>query len=91
MRLRIEESVLPCLRLGYIHPPSLFPVQGGWVGVKGIVLKKKLTAADFYNGYLHSWFQHNSKMLPEDCKFQTLKLAAAKKNLKGLEIRVRSN
>ncbi|XP_034536866.1 methionyl-tRNA formyltransferase, mitochondrial [Notolabrus celidotus] len=27
--------------------------KDGWVGFKDVVLKKKLTAADFYNGYLH--------------------------------------
>lgn len=30
---------------------SLF--QDGWVGFKAVLLKKRLTAADFYNGYLH--------------------------------------
>ncbi|KAM7151528.1 LOW QUALITY PROTEIN: methionyl-tRNA formyltransferase, mitochondrial [Macrochelys suwanniensis] len=51
----------------------------GWVGVKTVILKKKLTAADFYNGYLHPWFQQNSKMLHGDCRFHTLKLTTAKK------------
>ncbi|XP_038549389.1 methionyl-tRNA formyltransferase, mitochondrial isoform X2 [Micropterus salmoides] len=27
--------------------------KDGWVGFKTVVLKKRLTAADFYNGYLH--------------------------------------
>ncbi|XP_073319837.1 methionyl-tRNA formyltransferase, mitochondrial [Pagrus major] len=27
--------------------------QDGWVGFKTVLLKKRLTAADFYNGYLH--------------------------------------
>lgn len=27
--------------------------QDGWVGFKGVLLRKRLTAADFYNGYLH--------------------------------------
>lgn len=27
--------------------------QDGWVGFKAVLLKKRLTAADFYNGYLH--------------------------------------
>ena len=27
--------------------------QDGWVGFKMVLLKKRLTAADFYNGYLH--------------------------------------
>lgn len=28
-------------------------LQDGWVGFKAVLLKKRLTAADFYNGYLH--------------------------------------
>ncbi|XP_054858871.1 methionyl-tRNA formyltransferase, mitochondrial [Eublepharis macularius] len=58
----------------------------GWVGVKAVILKKKLTAADFYNGYLHPWFQQNSAELwmpPRECRFQTLKLPTAKKSPKG--------
>nr|XP_048722966.1 methionyl-tRNA formyltransferase, mitochondrial isoform X3 [Caretta caretta] len=51
----------------------------GWVGVKTVILKKKLTAADFYNGYLHPWFQQNSKNLYRDCRFHTLKLTTVKK------------
>ncbi|XP_019748777.1 methionyl-tRNA formyltransferase, mitochondrial isoform X2 [Hippocampus comes] len=27
--------------------------KDGWVGFKAVILKKRLTAADFYNGYLH--------------------------------------
>ncbi|XP_044045069.1 methionyl-tRNA formyltransferase, mitochondrial isoform X2 [Siniperca chuatsi] len=27
--------------------------KDGWVGFKAVLLKKRLTAADFYNGYLH--------------------------------------
>lgn len=30
-----------------------FLFQDGWVGFKAVLLKKRLTAADFYNGYLH--------------------------------------
>ncbi|XP_062998731.1 methionyl-tRNA formyltransferase, mitochondrial [Elgaria multicarinata webbii] len=55
----------------------------GCIGVKAVLLKKKLTAADFYNGYLHPWFQQNSKMPPGMCRFQTLKLATAKKTPRG--------
>ncbi|XP_060116161.1 methionyl-tRNA formyltransferase, mitochondrial [Heteronotia binoei] len=55
----------------------------GWVGVKALVLKKKLTAADFYNGYLHPWFQQDSKMPSGECRFQTLKPPAAKKSPEG--------
>ncbi|XP_039214804.1 methionyl-tRNA formyltransferase, mitochondrial isoform X2 [Crotalus tigris] len=55
----------------------------GWVGVKTIIHKKKLTATDFYNGYLHSWPQNNSQTAVKNCRFQTLKLTPVKKKLKG--------
>nr|XP_009679860.1 PREDICTED: methionyl-tRNA formyltransferase, mitochondrial [Struthio camelus australis] len=54
----------------------------GWIGIKTVILKKKLTAVDFYNGYMHSWFQQNSKTVHQECRFQTLKLNTAKKTLK---------
>ncbi|XP_026549293.1 methionyl-tRNA formyltransferase, mitochondrial-like [Notechis scutatus] len=54
----------------------------GWVGVKTIIHKKKLTATDFYNGYLHSWSQNNSLMVLKNCRFQTLKVTTAKKEAK---------
>lgn len=31
----------------------MFTVQDGWVGFKTVMLKKRLSAADFFNGYLH--------------------------------------
>uniref|UniRef100_A0A672IFW0 Methionyl-tRNA formyltransferase, mitochondrial n=1 Tax=Salarias fasciatus TaxID=181472 RepID=A0A672IFW0_SALFA len=31
--------------------------KDGWVGFKAVLLKKRLTAADFYNGYLHQSVQ----------------------------------
>uniref|UniRef100_A0A8B9NTS3 Methionyl-tRNA formyltransferase, mitochondrial n=1 Tax=Apteryx owenii TaxID=8824 RepID=A0A8B9NTS3_APTOW len=58
----------------------------GWVGIKTVVLKKKLTAVDFYNGYMHSWFQQNSKTVHQECRFQTLELNTAKKTLKERKI-----
>ncbi|NXN06881.1 FMT protein, partial [Indicator maculatus] len=57
----------------------------GWVGIKGVVLKKHLTAVDFYNGYMHSLFQQNSRSVQEECRFQTLELSMAKKTLKERE------
>ncbi|NXR06296.1 FMT protein, partial [Semnornis frantzii] len=57
----------------------------GWVGIKGVVLKKQLTAVDFYNGYMHSLFQKNSKSVHEQCRFQTLELSTPKKTLKHRE------
>ncbi|XP_009278768.1 PREDICTED: methionyl-tRNA formyltransferase, mitochondrial [Aptenodytes forsteri] len=58
----------------------------GWVGIKTVVLKKKLTAVDFYNGYMHSCFQKNSRTVHQECRFQTLKLSTTKKTLKEREI-----
>ncbi|NXX86254.1 FMT protein, partial [Urocolius indicus] len=58
----------------------------GCVGIKTVVLKKQLTATDFYNGYMHSWFQHSSRAVHEECRFQTLKLSTAKKTLKEREV-----
>ena len=37
---------------------SLF--QDGWVGFKAVLLKKRMTAADFYNGYLHQTVQQKT-------------------------------
>ncbi|NWX18347.1 FMT protein, partial [Aegotheles bennettii] len=54
----------------------------GWVGIKAVVLKKKLTAVDFYNGYMHSLFQQNSRAVHQECRFQTLNLSTTKKTLK---------
>ncbi|XP_042369925.1 methionyl-tRNA formyltransferase, mitochondrial-like, partial [Plectropomus leopardus] len=33
--------------------------KDGWVGFKAVLLKKRLTADDFYNGYLHQTMQNN--------------------------------
>ncbi|NXO03940.1 FMT protein, partial [Rhinopomastus cyanomelas] len=54
----------------------------GWVGRETVVLKKQLTAVDFYNGYMHAWFQQNSRRVHEECRFQTLSLSTAKKTAK---------
>ncbi|XP_040455782.1 methionyl-tRNA formyltransferase, mitochondrial [Falco naumanni] len=58
----------------------------GWVGFKRVVLRKQLTALDFYNGYMHSWFQRQSRTIHQECRFQTLKLSTAKKTLKKRKI-----
>ncbi|XP_030137842.4 methionyl-tRNA formyltransferase, mitochondrial [Taeniopygia guttata] len=60
----------------------------GWAGIKTVILKKKLTAVDFYNGYMHSWFQQNPRTVHRECRFQTLKLSTAKKTLKERRILV---
>lgn len=53
--------------------------KDGWIGVRSVMLKKTLTATDFYNGYLHPWYQRNSQVQPSHCKFQTLRLPTKKK------------
>ncbi|XP_026711751.1 methionyl-tRNA formyltransferase, mitochondrial [Athene cunicularia] len=58
----------------------------GWVGIKTVILKKQLTAVDFYNGYMHSCFQQNSRPVHQECRFQTLKLSTKKKTLKEREM-----
>ncbi|XP_007166072.2 methionyl-tRNA formyltransferase, mitochondrial isoform X2 [Balaenoptera acutorostrata] len=56
----------------------------GWIGVRSVMLKKTLTATDFYNGYLHPWYQKNSQAQPSQCRFQTLRLPLKKKQKKKL-------
>ncbi|XP_017909149.1 PREDICTED: methionyl-tRNA formyltransferase, mitochondrial isoform X2 [Capra hircus] len=53
-----------------------------WIGVRSVMLKKTLTATDFYNGYLHPWYQKNSQAQPSQCRFQTLRLPPKKKKQK---------
>ncbi|KAM5291712.1 LOW QUALITY PROTEIN: methionyl-tRNA formyltransferase, mitochondrial [Ctenodactylus gundi] len=52
--------------------------KDGWIGVRSVMLKKTLTATDFYNGYLHPWYQQNSLVHPSQCRFQTLRLPTKK-------------
>ncbi|XP_043530502.1 methionyl-tRNA formyltransferase, mitochondrial isoform X2 [Chiloscyllium plagiosum] len=47
--------------------------RNGWSGFKRVVLKKDLSAADFYNGYLHPYFQKGSKVNQMATRFQTYK------------------
>ncbi|XP_069767660.1 methionyl-tRNA formyltransferase, mitochondrial isoform X2 [Narcine bancroftii] len=44
--------------------------KNGWTGFKQVVLKKLLSAADFYNGYLHPYFQ-GSAVFQNVARFQT--------------------
>ncbi|XP_063781685.1 methionyl-tRNA formyltransferase, mitochondrial isoform X2 [Pseudophryne corroboree] len=59
----------------YLPGPQIIAVRckGGWVGIRTVILKKKMSAKDFYNGYLHPWFVQKSSML-QDCRFNTLRL-----------------
>nr|XP_045251534.1 methionyl-tRNA formyltransferase, mitochondrial isoform X2 [Macaca fascicularis] len=56
--------------------------KDSWIGVRSVMLKKTLTATDFYNGYLHPWYQKNSQAQPSQCRFQTLRLPTKKKQNK---------
>ncbi|KAJ6662933.1 hypothetical protein lerEdw1_011137 [Lerista edwardsae] len=79
------ESVAIAGSVSY-HKPSqtlVIRCKEGWVGVKALLLKKKLTAKDFYNGYMHPWFQQSSTRPSGECRFQSLKLTTAKKSPKG--------
>eukprot|EP00069_Balaena_mysticetus_P020360 bmy_12712T0 len=58
--------------------------KDGWIGVRSVMLKKTLTATDFYNGYLHPWYQNNSQAQPSQCRFQTLRLPLKKKQKKKI-------
>ncbi|XP_040198228.1 methionyl-tRNA formyltransferase, mitochondrial isoform X3 [Rana temporaria] len=58
----------------YLPGPEMLAVRckDGWVGVRTVKLKRKLSAKDFYNGYLHPWFTQNSSLPMEECRFSTL-------------------
>ncbi|KAM6202462.1 methionyl-tRNA formyltransferase, mitochondrial [Rhynchocyon petersi] len=56
--------------------------KDGWIGIRSLMLKKTLTATDFYNGYLHPWYQNNSQAQPNQCRFQTLRLPTKKQKKK---------
>ncbi|XP_033905700.3 methionyl-tRNA formyltransferase, mitochondrial-like isoform X1 [Acipenser ruthenus] len=47
--------------------------KDGWVGFRAVKLKKRLSAADFYNGYLHQYFLRKSERQQRECVFQTYK------------------
>ncbi|XP_043934604.1 methionyl-tRNA formyltransferase, mitochondrial isoform X2 [Protopterus annectens] len=52
--------------------------QDGLVGVKALIMKKKLSAADFYNGYLHQYVSFKSSDNAA-WQFQTPKLEVKEK------------
>lgn len=43
--------------------------KDGWVGFKAVVLKKRLSAADFYNGYMQHSLTGKPSHQPEQCLF----------------------
>ncbi|XP_038669579.1 methionyl-tRNA formyltransferase, mitochondrial isoform X3 [Scyliorhinus canicula] len=55
--------------------------KNGWAGVKLVMLKKVLSAADFYNGYLHPYFQRESRKNQNVTRFQTHKPETKTKKL----------
>uniref|UniRef100_UPI00398EBD8B methionyl-tRNA formyltransferase, mitochondrial n=1 Tax=Pristiophorus japonicus TaxID=55135 RepID=UPI00398EBD8B len=69
-----QEQLIP--GIVHFHKESnvlLVRCKNGWAGFKLVVLKKVLSAADFYNGYLHPYFQGRSTMNQNVCRFQTHK------------------
>ncbi|XP_064168170.1 methionyl-tRNA formyltransferase, mitochondrial isoform X1 [Anguilla rostrata] len=45
--------------------------KDGWVGFKTVMLRKRLSAADFYNGYLHTFFIKRHCLQHQHCLFQS--------------------
>ncbi|KAG9341320.1 hypothetical protein JZ751_019424 [Albula glossodonta] len=45
--------------------------KDGWVGFRALLLRKRLSAADFYNGYLHPYFVKTSTLQHQHCLFQS--------------------
>ncbi|KFZ67883.1 hypothetical protein N338_05156, partial [Podiceps cristatus] len=84
--LNDSEAVPGSLLYHKVSQTLMARCKEGWVGIKTVTLKKQLTAVDFYNGYMHPWFQQNSRTVHQECRFQTLKLSKAKKTLKEREI-----
>uniref|UniRef100_A0ABM5EYS3 Methionyl-tRNA formyltransferase, mitochondrial n=1 Tax=Pogona vitticeps TaxID=103695 RepID=A0ABM5EYS3_9SAUR len=83
-RLRPENEILPgSVFYNKKSETLVIHCKEGWVGAKTVILKKKLTAVEFYNGYLHPWFQQNSKMPLRECRFQTLQMARTKNSSKN--------
>ncbi|XP_028439480.1 methionyl-tRNA formyltransferase, mitochondrial [Perca flavescens] len=49
--------------------------KDGWVGFKAVLLKKRLTAADFFNGYLHQTVQKKTPYQTAEALFISRKQA----------------
>ncbi|KAJ8252349.1 hypothetical protein COCON_G00216610 [Conger conger] len=45
--------------------------KDGWVGFRTLMLRKRLSAADFYNGYLHTFFIKRHSLQQQHCLFQS--------------------
>ncbi|XP_075714400.1 methionyl-tRNA formyltransferase, mitochondrial isoform X2 [Rhinoderma darwinii] len=76
----------------YLSAPQIMVVRckDGWVGVRTVKLRKKLSAKDFYNGYLHHWFVKKSDIPLEECRFYTLHLPPKSKTPKPRSLPVRN-
>ncbi|XP_053321542.1 methionyl-tRNA formyltransferase, mitochondrial [Spea bombifrons] len=74
--LNVLETVGVPGSVRYLRGPEILVVRckDGWVGVRTVVLKKKLSAKDFYNGYLHQRLSQTSNIQQEMCRFYTLYL-----------------
>ncbi|XP_077323851.1 methionyl-tRNA formyltransferase, mitochondrial-like isoform X2 [Lithobates pipiens] len=76
----------------YLSGPEILAVRckDGWVGIRTVKLKRKLSAKDFYNGYLHPWFTQNSSLPMEECRFSTLYVPEKPKAAKRKPVSVRN-
>ncbi|XP_073474438.1 methionyl-tRNA formyltransferase, mitochondrial [Aquarana catesbeiana] len=76
----------------YLPGPEILALRckDGWVGVRTVKLKRKLSAKDFYNGYLHPWFTQNSSLPMEECRFSTLYVPEKPKAAKRKPVSVRN-
>lgn len=61
----------PSVNRMYIKPNIIrsYVFQDGWVGFKAVVLKKPISAGDFYNGYMHASLTGKPSHQPEECIF----------------------
>lgn len=50
-----------------------FIFQDGWVAFRTVLLNKRLTAADFYNGYLNQTVKKNTSSKPAEGQFVSKK------------------
>ncbi|XP_044139104.1 methionyl-tRNA formyltransferase, mitochondrial isoform X2 [Bufo gargarizans] len=75
--------------ISYLSAPQIMVVQckDGWVGIRTVKLGKKMSAKDFYNGYLHPWFVKKSDIPLEECRFHTLHLPPKSKTPKQRSVK----
>ncbi|KAJ8249462.1 hypothetical protein GJAV_G00235180 [Gymnothorax javanicus] len=67
-----EDRAVPGSILFQKHSNTLLVrCKDGWVGFGALILRRKLSAADFYNGYLHTYFMGKHGLQHEHCLFQS--------------------